>query len=278
MSPLSQTPADRRFSILGLHTDVAIVEMEGATVTDVGPCTAIVSPHNPTFFWGNFLIFPEPPTDGVLEEWEALFDKHVGSKEHKTFAWDSSDKGELDQFVAAGYDVENAVTLAVRKDEIVVPPRWAVGLEIRPCESQADWTQSTELSVLTREKGHSEAAHRKYALARTRAREEMIARGSGQWFGAWYEGELVAELGIFDTGAGIARFQSVTTHPKYRRRGICSRLVHHASEWAFENLPVEQLVMLADAEYHAARIYESVGFRPVEHWTGVVWWVRGEDA
>jgi hypothetical protein len=34
---------------------------------------------------------------------------------------------------------------------------------------------------------------------------------------------------------------------------------------------IEKLVMVADENYHAARIYESVGFKPVEKIYGVCW-------
>lgn len=35
---------------------------------------------------------------------------------------------------------------------------------------------------------------------------------------------------------------------------------------------VDTLVMIADEHYHAARIYESVGFKPVEKIRGLTWW------
>jgi GNAT superfamily N-acetyltransferase len=267
---------ERRFTTLGLHTDVALLEMEGSCVTDCGAFTSIVSPHNPTHFWGNFLIFRDAPAGDVLDEWESLFDRHVGSTSHRSFTWDSQERGEIDQFTGAGYDVELAVTLALPQESIVMPPRWNDEIEIRECASADDWNRSVELSVLTRDAGHDEEFHRRFARARVRAREELIRRGVGAWFGAWLDNVLVGELGVFDTGGGIGRFQSVTTHPGFRRLGICSTLVHHASTWAFENLAVDQLVMVADSEYHAARIYESVGFKPVETWTCAEWWVRTE--
>ena len=70
----------------------------------------------------------------------------------------------------------------------------------------------------------------------------------------------MAGLGIFRTGEGLARFQSVKTHPDHRGRGICGTLVHRASQDAFASLGAETLVMVADPIDTAIRVYRSVGF------------------
>ncbi|MHA0044500.1 GNAT family N-acetyltransferase [Deinococcus sp. PEB2-67] len=58
--------------------------------------------------------------------------------------------------------------------------------------------------------------------------------------------------------------QSVETHPDARSRGLAGTLVHHAGEWAREHLGARTLVIVADPEYHAQRLYQSVGFTPTE--------------
>lgn len=68
----------------------------------------------------------------------------------------------------------------------------------------------------------------------------------------------------------LGRFQLVGTDPRFARRGVCSTLVHDASRWALTELGVDALVIAADAEYHAARVYESVGFRPTERLCALV--------
>src|SRR3954471_8419405 len=51
----------------------------------------IRSPSNPAFYWGNLLLFDEPPQPGDVERWERLF-AEVFSDEprvrHVTLAWD----------------------------------------------------------------------------------------------------------------------------------------------------------------------------------------------
>ena len=95
----------------------------------------------------------------------------------------------------------------------------------------------------------------------------------GHWYGAYLHDQLVGDLGIFFEQS-IGRFQNVETHPDYRRQGICSTLVYECSKIAFETYGVQTLVMEADANYHAARIYESVGFQKTEVNHSLNWWAN----
>jgi predicted GNAT family acetyltransferase len=73
------------------------------------------------------------------------------------------------------------------------------------------------------------------------------------------DGRLLSSLGIVSDGSGLARFQSVETHPAARRRGLASALVHHAGKAALDR-GAKRLVIVADPEYHAIGIYRSLGF------------------
>jgi hypothetical protein len=46
-------------------------------------------------------------------------------------------------------------------------------------------------------------------------------------------------------------------------------MVYAIARRGLETMGAETLVMIADAEYHAAKIYQSVGFRPTERIVGV---------
>ena len=59
------------------------------------------------------------------------------------------------------------------------------------------------------------------------------------------------------------------THREYRREGIGGTLVYEVSMRTLERTDIASLVMLADTEYRAARIYESVGFAPSESLEGL---------
>src|SRR5436190_1618861 len=106
-------------------------------------------------------------------------------------------------------------------------------------------------------------------LAESKVSEDVTG-GRGMWLGGFLGDELVAGLGIFHDGE-IGRYQQVCTHPKFIRRGICSRLVYQSALYAFDKMNLKELVMCAYEEYHAARIYESVGFKPVQQEFGLSW-------
>lgn len=104
---------------------------------------------------------------------------------------------------------------------------------------------------------------------------KMSEDGLGNWFGAYLGEKLVGDLGIFYEN-DIGRYQNVGTHPEYRKKGICGTLVYEAGNIAFRDYDVNYLVIEADPEYHAARIYESVGFKKSETNYSLSWW-RGKE-
>ena len=54
------------------------------------------------------------------------------------------------------------------------------------------------------------------------------------------------------------------THPDARGRGLAGTLVHEVSRFGFDELGAETLVMVADPDYLAIRVYRSVGFADTE--------------
>ena len=132
------------------------------------------------------------------------------------------------------------------------PPRINDGIAISPLESDAEWQAAFELELLCRDEGEDEAGYRTFIERKMAQYREMIAAGMGRWFGAFLNGKLVADLGLF-VEDGIGRFQSVKTHPGYRRRGICGTMVHAIARRGLETMGAETLVMIADAEYTRRR-------------------------
>jgi predicted GNAT family acetyltransferase len=76
-------------------------------------------------------------------------------------------------------------------------------------------------------------------------------------------------MGLFRASPGLARFQTVKTHPDARGRGLAGTLVHEISRFGFADLGAETLVMVADPDYLAIRVYRSVGFTDSEVQVGV---------
>jgi ribosomal protein S18 acetylase RimI-like enzyme len=134
---------------------------------------------------------------------------------------------------------------------------------IRPLAGDSDWQQSAKLQELCdAEDGF--AGSQAFTSARHRARRRLAEAGHGAWFGAFLDGELVSQLGMISGTDGIARYQDVGTHPAARRRGLAGTLVFHAGEYAINDLGAHTLVIVADADEDAIRVYRSTGFEDRE--------------
>jgi hypothetical protein len=239
------------------------------------------SPGNPTHYWGNLLVFDDAPAAGDGERWEGLFAAEFAGEPrigHHTFAWDQTDdvRGAVEtEFAARGYDVDLSVGMIAAPDEIHPHRRANRDLEVRaldPRPASADerwWDQVVEMQVAARDADRfEEEPHRVFARARLAELRAMFRAGAGAWYVA-LDGDVVAgSMGIVVT-AGRGRYQAVDTAITHRRRGICSRLLVDAARHATTTYGATRLVIAADPDYHAAAIYESVGFRPVERVCGV---------
>jgi hypothetical protein len=84
---------------------------------------------------------------------------------------------------------------------------------------------------------------------------------------------VVGSCGVVVT-AGRGRFKAVDTALAHRRRGLSSRLVVEAGHLASKDVGATQFVIVADGEYHALGLDESLGFERAEHVFGVCFWPR----
>jgi ribosomal protein S18 acetylase RimI-like enzyme len=268
-----------------------------ATELDVLPADRVVerrddhlvvrSPRNPVHYWGNFLLFDREPAVGDGLRWESLFDEAFGDEPrvgHRTFAWDRAD-GEAgaarDEFAARGYDVEESFGLVAERLDPHPRENREVFVRALDPEAGADealWAAVVELQVAGRDEGHGEEDFRRFARTRQEDRRTLFRTGRGAWYVALdpETGALAASCGVVVTG-GRGRFQVVETAPAYRRRGIASRLVVAAARRAVSDHGAELLVIVAEADYHALPLYESLGFERREHTFGVCFWERASQ-
>jgi ribosomal protein S18 acetylase RimI-like enzyme len=239
------------------------------------------SPGNPTHYWGNLLMFDDAPAAGDGGRWERLFAGEFAGEPrvaHHTFAWDQTGgiRGAVErEFAGRGYDVDLSVGMIAAPDEIHPHPRANRDVEVRaldPRSGSADerwWDQVVEMQVAARDADRfEEEPHRVFARARLDELRAMFRAGAGAWYVALDADVVAGSMGIVVT-AGRGRYQAVDTAVTHRRRGICSRLLVDAARHATATYGATRLVIVADPDYHAAGIYESVGFRPVERVCGV---------
>jgi ribosomal protein S18 acetylase RimI-like enzyme len=260
---------------LGYRTDLIFPRFDGE-VLDRGDYIVIRTPANPTFYWGNFLLFPTPPAAGDFDRWRQLFDQEIGVPpvtNHLAFGWDTvqGETGDLEPFLAAGFGANTSVVLTAC--EVRRPPKYNPEIVVRRITEDWEWEGALEVQIACRKPEHGLESYRAFKARQMARWRAMSEAGLGKWFGAFLRDRVVGDLGVFTDG-DVGRFQSVGTHPECRRQGICGALVFEAARHAFEQMGAKTLVMVADENYHAAKIYESVGFRSTERQIGIDLWKR----
>jgi ribosomal protein S18 acetylase RimI-like enzyme len=208
-----------------------------------------------------------------------LFEREFANEprvRHRAFSWDRIDgaAGRVEEeLVDRGYELDDTVGLVAESAALRPHPRTNRDVVVRALNPDADdelWAAVVELQVADRDEGHDEADYRAFARARLRDRLAHFRAGRGAWYVALDPETfaLAASCGIVVTN-GRGRFQVVDTADAYRRRGIASRLLVDAAHHATEAYEAELFVIVADVNYHALGLYESLGFTRTEHVLGV---------
>ncbi len=249
-------------SSLGFRTDLALLERAGSTVDDCGDHLVVRSPANPGFYWGNFFLLDHVPGEDRVEEWLDRFAAAFPQARHRSFGFDvQGTADDLSGFKAQGLVVEASAVLTARA---VHRPAHPNDVAIyRAFRSDEDWLQSIELRIACDNLDQS-VSHREFVTRRASSNRALVAAGHGRWFGAFLGDALVAQMGLVTAAPGLARFQSVETHPDHRGRGLAGTLAHHVSGYGFGELEAKTLVMVADPDYLAIRIYRAIGFTDSE--------------
>lgn len=268
---------------LALRTDLFLAGISGEVV-DRGRYVVVRTPSNPDYRWGNLLIYPEPPDARAAEpagagSWLADHARELPGVTATLFAWDRPDgaRGDVDGFLAQGFELDEGTILTATAESLVRPARANDAIEVLPLSCDAHWEDAARALTAAFVPRRSGTVDELFAfvvkqLASFRAMQE---RRLGQWWGAFAGGELAGVLGLVRVGdtpetAELGRFQLIGVDPRFGRRGVCSTLVHHVARRALEEEGLSALVIAADADYHAATVYESVGFRKTEHLVAVI--------
>ena len=242
----------QQLASLGFRTDVALRVAEGSEVTDRGGYLVIRSPDNPGFWWGNFLLLRAWPKEG--DGWLDRFAAEFPQAGHVAIGVDATEAGGQLPAEFAALEPETSTVLSCA--EIQPPRHLNTEAEIRPLASDQDWRQSVELN----RRCYGEQNPGDFQPRRAAVRRRLARAGRAAWFGAFDGGLLVAQLGICDSGGGLARYQDVETDPAARRRGLAGTLVWHAGRFARTAFGARTFVIVADPAEGAIRIYRDCGF------------------
>jgi GNAT superfamily N-acetyltransferase len=244
---------------LGFRTDLMLLQLEGSSVERRDGYRVIRTPENPTFWWGNYVLLDEAPAAGTFDEALARFHAEHPTAAHVAIGVDGTDGvlPEEEAIRAAGFGVDRLTVMTATS--VHAPPRPNRDATYRRLVSDADWEQALDLQMANNTE-FEPVSHRAFTSIRLAAARRLAESGAGGWFGAFVDGTMRSGMGLFTDGSGVARFQAVDTHPDFRGRGLAGSLVEHVSRVGLDEFGAETLVMCADPDYLAIRVYRSVGF------------------
>jgi GNAT superfamily N-acetyltransferase len=244
----------------GWATDLAIHELSGASVEDLGDHVVVRSPRNPRYHWGNCILAREPDAADDADRWIGLFREAFPDAD-----WIAVGLRRLPAdpapWAAHGAALEAIEVLTASE----LPRQTALpdGYVVRQLAGD-DWDQTVRLAVDENARTGSYPAARYEAFSRVKAEETRALcdreDGVAAYFGAFADGALAAQLGIVCCGAA-ARYQSVLTDEAHRRRGLASHLVGVAARWAADR-GCGRWVIVTETVNPALGVYRGVGFEP----------------
>jgi ribosomal protein S18 acetylase RimI-like enzyme len=255
------------------------VHAVAAEVTERADCVVVRTPGNPTYYWGNCLLLEAPPGDDELAHWLRRFDEEIAASQpasqHVALGVNTPYAGEKrPAWEAAGFELHvNAVMRLLPGGLVAPPPPKVAEVEVRPIafdDGGAELEAVIELQCADTH-GFELAGYRRYRRRMFEAYARLHERGQCEWFGVWVgtgSGRvLAADCGLLRDRAepgATGRFQRVSTHPAWRRRGLCSALVQHVSRHALQSWQVAEIIMVADPDDVAIGIYRGLGYREFE--------------
>ncbi|MFL6022530.1 MAG: GNAT family N-acetyltransferase [Marmoricola sp.] len=238
---------------LGWTTDLAVLRFGGSLVEEHSDHLVVRTPENPAYHWGNFVLVTDAASADDAERWRAVFAAEFPDAKH--LAVGLPREPSKDAWRGSGIEASDVL---VNEGEVLGRPL-PRGYTVRQIRSAADWDASTAMN------DEHYPGEPEFARLRSVTRARLVAEGHLAWFGAFTKAEdrLAAELGIVAVGDGLARYQSVLTHVEHRRRGLTGHLLAVAAELA-RSRGAQTLVIIADADGDAGRLYRAAGFQHTE--------------
>ena len=248
---------------LGYRTDLALLTLGGSTLEQRDDHVLVRTPDNPLHWWGNFLLLPRPPAAEETGRWLDRFAAEIPDATHVAFGVDGTDGqvADLRGMTAAGLHVEAARVLTA--NAVHEPPHPNRSADFRRLAGDDDWAQLVDLRLACKD-DRDPVDYREFCERKAASNRRLVEAGHGAWFGAFEAGRLRTSMGLLRASEGLARFQSVETHPDARGRGLAGTLVHHVSRYGLDELGAHTLVIVTDPDSSAIRIYRSVGFADTE--------------
>jgi GNAT superfamily N-acetyltransferase len=253
-----------------LTTELALAASRGRIV-DRGDYLVVSTPTDPGYYYGNLLVLPAPPQVGEVAYWSRRFTEELGENpaiRHVTLWWDGTtgDLGAADELRAAGFITEVSQVMRATPAEQLAPAPTLARIQLRALT--ADEVLATHAIAWSLADRHDDA-YRTFLRRRAEWQRGMVVRGAAQFWGAIDPdglhpplvagGQLVASVGIVAVDR-LARYQDVQVIATHRGHGIAAALLAAAAR----AVAADSVVIVAEPNSRASRVYERAGFRTVE--------------
>ena len=248
---------------LAYRTDLEILRLAGSEIEDLGDRLVVRTPANPTYYWGNFYLLARPPAAGDVAGLIDAFDADFPDSDHRAFGVDGVEdqSAALAPLVAAGPALDLSTVMTATA--VHAPPRPNHDATYRQLSSDDDWAQRIEVAMAV-DTEYDPVKHRVFVTRKAAHDRALCEAGHGTWWGAFVGDDLATVMGLVEVDGELGRYQTVETHPDFRSRGLAGTLVHRVAAYGLEERGLRTLVMVADPDYLAIRIYRSVGFEGTE--------------
>ena len=259
---------------IGWKSELMVRHAAGSEIEDHGDWLVVRTPGSPSFWWGNYLLAPDPVKPGQAALWRARFDDAFPAARHFALGIDdpSGDPGDAQELIELGVEVDVSTVLSALPHHVTASTSAAqpppTDIEVRALAVDDDWRRLLQLrhECDTQEvPADGIDAHHGYLRKQVLDDRLLVETGQAAWLGAFENGRLAASLGlVFDT-AGHARYQTVETSPSHRRQGLARALVIASARIAPVMRATTSLTIIADPSYHAIDLYRSLGFIDTGH-------------
>ena len=239
-----------------LFTEVHLAALRGQ-VEEREDYRVLRDPSNPGYYFGNLLILDQPPDD--LTRWMRTFEREFGPQTvHRCLAWSGDALSEPALKLARSLGLSVDATQEMVLDSL---PEERRDWEVRPLELSRDWDASVALNRASDPSERDGSASYRLFKQRLRAGcRRWIEAGVASWWGAFDGERLIAQCGLVPCGK-LGRYQSVETHPAYRRQGVCGQLMTTVARDGLQRLGLTHLVLAAEVDGPALGLYERLGFQ-----------------
>ncbi|BBH51874.1 GNAT family N-acetyltransferase [Fluviispira sanaruensis] len=241
---------------LGLKTDLMFFDFSKNKI-EKEDYFVLKTPHNPEFFWGNYLLFKKPPCQGDFEKWTESFQKEfaqIKDINHMTFSWEEiGNEVEIDKFKDADFDFNETIVLMANKDNIhckYLNPE----IVCRRIVTDEDWDNILEFQLNTNER-IPEKKFKTYIIKKMKDFRTFSESGLGFWYAAYINNNIISDLGLY-WNSEIARYRDIKTQKEYRKKGISQTLIAFAAHDSKQN----KFVIQTEEGGMAINMYKSIGF------------------